>query len=153
MMKKTIICVALGSLTSLFACHKDVEPQPATITQLLIGRKWQLQTSVITAPNQPVIDLYVLTASYTKDDFEQFDLPNVFTYDEGPTKYSSASPQTQQGTWMLSTDNTQLTLAYSSRITNYVIDGLTPTSLKVHINQVQSNGITSVLTNTFVVVP
>lgn len=152
-MKKTITCVALGSLTLLFACHKDNEPQPATTTQLLVGKKWQLQTSIITAPNQSAIDLYALTASYTKDDFEQFDLPNVFTYDEGPTKYSAASPQTQKGTWTLSTDNTQITIVYSSRATNYVIDELTSTSLKAHINQVQSNGATSVLTNTFVAIP
>ncbi|QKG55058.1 lipocalin family protein [Hymenobacter sp. BRD67] len=152
-MKKTLACITLASLNSLFACHKNEDPQPPTTTQLLVGKKWQLQASTITALGQPPIDLYALSASYTKDDFEQFDLPNVFTYDEGPTKFSASSPQTQRGTWALSTDNTHLTITYNNHTADYIIDELTSTALKVHINQVQSNGATSVLTNSFVVIP
>jgi len=152
-MKKIIVCATLGCLTLLLACQKSDDPQPPTPTQLLVGKKWQLQASTITALNQPPIDLYALTASHTKDDFEQFDLPNTFIYDEGLTKYGTSSQQTQRGTWTLSADNKQLEIAYSSRKYDYTIDELTSSLLKVHINQVQSSGATSVLTNTFVVIP
>lgn len=152
-MKKTISCLVTVSCALLVGCHKNDAPQPATPAQLLVGKKWQLQSSLITAPSQPPIDLYALTASYTKDDFEQFDLPDVFTYDEGPTKYGTSSQQTQRGTWALSTDNTRLTVKLGTRTTEYLLEEVTSASLKFRITQRQGGGSTSVLTHTFVVIP
>lgn len=136
-----VLALLAGFLSS---CHKD-DPAP-TSTQLLTGRKWQVTSSIIEAPGQPTVDLYALTAPYTRDNFEQFNTPDSYTLDEGPTKYQSTDSQTQLGTWTLNSSNMQLVVTRNGSNSTFTIEELTTTAFKRRATLLQSNGTTATIT-------
>lgn len=133
------------------ACHKDA-PAP-TPTQLLTTKKWQVTSSIIESPGQPTVNLYALSPTYTQDNFEQFITPNVYTLDEGPTKYRVTDPQTQTGTWVLNSNDTQLVVTRNGIVSTFIIEELTSTTLKRQAVLPQSNGTTATITTILSVIP
>ena len=153
-MQKIIVLFCITALSIAGGCKKET-PTPSislTATQMLTGKKWQVRSSTIVAPGQPNVDLYALSAPCTRDDFERFDSPNTYFYEEGATKCDPGDPQTQLGIWALSNNDTQLTVTYSGFTKSLLIDELTTTSLKTRMLELQSNGTTSVTTTTFSVI-
>ena len=138
----------------LFSCAKkgDDPTPPPTRTQLLSAKKWQVKSSIIEGQGQPTVDIYALTPIDKRDDFQRFDLPNTFVYDEGPTKFRAIDPQTQLGLWALSNNDTQLTISFRGYTNTYLIEELTSTSLKTRLEQPQSNGTVAVTTSEFVAI-
>ena len=137
-----------------FSCTKkgDEPMPPPTRTQLLSAKKWQGKSSIIESPGQPTVDIYALTPPDKRDDFQRFDLPNTFVYDEGPTKFRAIDPQIQLGLWALSNNDTQLTISFRGYTNTYLIDELTSTSLKTRLEQPQSNGSKAVTTTSFIAI-
>ena len=124
----------------------------ATRVQMLSAKKWQLRTSTIEAPGQQIVDIYAQLGSCSKDDFEQFSLPNTFIYDEGPTKCNPADPQKQVGVWALTNNDKELTITAAGSSDTFQIVELTENSLKVSTTQAQGGGISAVIKESFVAI-
>ena len=137
-----------------FSCAEkgDDPTPPPTRTQLLSAKKWQGKSSIIEGQGQPTVDIYALTPLDKRDDFQRFDLPNTFVYDEGPTKFRAIDPQIQLGLWALSNNDTQLTISFRGYTNTYFIEELTSTSLKTRLEQLQGNGIMAVTTTSFIAI-
>ena len=148
--RKYLLPVVLAC--SFFSCskkEKDPTP-PLTRTQLLSSKKWQLRSATIEGPGQPIIDIYALTSPCTRDDYEQFNLPNTYVNDEGLTKCGTADPQTKLGLWALINNDTQLTVTYDGQSNTSTIDELTESTLKVTSIQPQGNGTNAIIKGAYV---
>ncbi|MDQ2770184.1 MAG: hypothetical protein M3Y54_06760 [Bacteroidota bacterium] len=151
-MKRTKYAV-LFLLTVVACSKKNEDPAPAaTRVQMLSAKKWQLRSSTIEAPGQQLVDIYAQLGSCSRDDFEQFSLPNTFIYDEGLTRCSPADPQKQVGVWALTNNDTELTITAAGSSETFQIAELTETSLKVSTTQPQGNGINAVVKESFVAI-
>ena len=149
--RKSLLLLAFTS--TAISCAKtkeDPAPAPPTRTQLLTAKKWQIRSATIEGSGQPTVDLYPLIAPCSRDDFEQFNLPNTYVTDEGPTKCSPSDPQTQLGIWALTANDTQLTVTATGTSTTSTIEELTDTSLKLTTLQPQSNGTNATVRTAFV---
>jgi hypothetical protein len=109
-MKKT--CLLLLAATSLGACKKDSEPASviATSTGLLVAKNWRISTisftnSLGTTPGGVNV--------CNEDDFLKFSRDKSLLLDAAAIKCSPTDPQTEKGTWEISTDN-KLTLGLSN---------------------------------------
>ena len=151
-MKRTKYAVFL--LLTLAACSKkkDDPTPPATRSQILSAKKWQLRSSTIEAPGQQLVDLYALLGACSKDDFEQFNSPNTFIYDEGLTKCAASDPQKQVGVWALTNNDTQLTITAAGSSATVQIDELTDSSFKFSLLEPQSNGVNAIIKQAFVAI-
>lgn len=149
------LSLLLFALAGTFGGCKKADPAPPTATQLLTGKKWQATSAsiILNAPGATPTDTYALTPPCFRDDFERFDAPNTFTYDEGPTKCFAADPQTQLGLWAFSRNDTQLIVTYAGLSALYTVDELTATSLKVHSVSTNSNGVDETSTVHFMAIP
>ncbi len=98
---------------------------------MLSAKKWQIRSSVLTAPNTPTVDVYAIAQPCTLDNFIQYAAPNTFIYDEGLTKCQAIDAQQRLGIWALGSNDTQLTVSFNGFTTIYTIDEVTDTSLKL----------------------
>ncbi len=127
-----------GLLLTLGACKKkeDTAPTPLTRTQLLTGKTWGLTAATLT----PGITYMGLTftdgyqalslgAPCQIDNTQRFELPNVYTINEG-ANVCAGSPATSTGTWALSADGNTLTTVVSGLTTTYTVISVTDTELK-----------------------
>ena len=151
-MKQTKYALLLLLATVACSKKKDDPTPPATRAMMLSAKKWQLRSSTIEAPGQQLVDIYAQLGSCSKDDFEQFSLPNTFIYDEGPTKCGPADPQIQVGVWALTNNDTELTITAAGSSETFKITELTESSLKVSTTQPQGNGINAVVKESFVAI-
>ena len=137
----------LACALTMFSCTKKKEDPtpPPTRMQLLTAKKWQIRSATIEASGQPTVDLYPLIAPCSRDNFEQFALPNTYIADEGTIKCSPSDPQTELGIWTLTANDTQLTVTATGTSTTSTIEELTATSLKLTTIQSQSNGTTATI--------
>ncbi|MCF8367689.1 MAG: lipocalin family protein [Bacteroidales bacterium] len=105
----------------LSSCSKsDDEPAgdtPKTTTEKLTSGNWKVTAMTI----DPGInffgtiytDFYAQMEACEKDDLIKFNSNGTITDDEGATKCDANDPQaTTEGTWVLSADNSQLTIDY-----------------------------------------
>lgn len=145
------VFLILLALTSCTKKKEDPTP-PITRAQILSAKKWQLRSSTIEAPGQPLTDIYAQLGACSRDDYEQFNSPNTFIYDEGLTKCSPADPQTQVGVWALTNDETQLTITAAGSSMTSKIDELTETLLKTTTIETQGNGVNAIIKSTYVVI-
>jgi hypothetical protein len=148
-MKLQRLFLLLILVGTTFSCGKK-DPQPASRTELLVAKKWQVRSAVYQEAGFPDQDVYALSPACSRDDYEQFNTPNTFVYDEGATKCSASSPQTRVGVWALFNNDTQLAITDDGFRTTYTIDELTDKSLKISSSQPQTNGTTAILRATYV---
>ena len=139
-MKTHNLIYVLALTSTLAACGKKEDPQPPTATELLSAGKWQVRTSVLTAPGYNDVDLVAISQSCNRDDIQKFNLPNTYVYDAGTTKCDIAEPQTQLGVWSLLDNDKQLVVTFDGISTAYTVEELTATTLKVIIVRPQPNG-------------
>ncbi|GAB3638944.1 hypothetical protein GCM10027422_45350 [Hymenobacter arcticus] len=106
-----LAALALGS------CKKNNDNSPATPskTDLLTAKNWRISAQTysvaINAGAPTVSNEYASSAACERDNFLKFNTNKSLTADEGATKCSSSDPQTQSGSWDLTTNDTKLTLA------------------------------------------
>lgn len=151
-MKRYVPLLSLALLSLAPACKKDSTTPAPTVTSKLINNKWQLRSASISGPGQPTIDGYAIASSCTKDDVIQYLAPNILSYDEGATKCDPNDPQKRTGTWVLSNNDTQLTVTLDSHTSVYTIDELTDNSLKLTNVSIQGSNTTTIKTG-YVPVP
>lgn len=151
-LKRLFLLLILGCAT--FSCaKKEPQPaQPASRTELLVAKKWQVRSAIYQEAGYPDQDVYALSPACSRDDYEQFNKPNTFVCDEGATKCSLSSPQTRLGVWALFNNDTQLTITDDGFSTTYTIDELTDKSLKISSIQPQTNGTTATLRSAYVII-
>jgi hypothetical protein len=151
-----LAAVALGG------CKKNdsTSPSPtASRTDMLTAKNWRIsaQTYSVAINNgtPTVSDEYANETACERDNFIKFNTNKSLIADEGATKCSSSDPQTQSGTWDLTTNDTKLTLADPSQggvpIPFDIID-FSATTLHVRFSYTTSSGgssITSVNDVTF----
>lgn len=138
-------CWVLGALG---ACQQK-DPAPLTRTQLLINKKWQLRSAIFSFPGAQDVEYFGLVRPCSRDDYQQFNLPNTLVMDEGLLKCSARLPQTQTGTWTLSANDTRLSMTNKDTIITYTILRLTSDSLKLSAAQPQPIGIDAKLTHVY----
>lgn len=118
MKKLSILFLAALALGS---CKKndDNSPSSASKTDLLTAKNWRISAqtySVAVSNGTPTVsDEYANSAACERDNFLKFNTNKSLTADEGATKCSPSDPQTQSGTWDLTTNDTKLTLADPSQ--------------------------------------
>ncbi|WP_375416349.1 lipocalin family protein [uncultured Hymenobacter sp.] len=152
-MKHYPLFFSLILLNLLPSCKgKKEDPAPLTPTQLLVGKRWELRSSVDSGPLFGTVDQYAAAPPCVRDNFLQFTEPNTCVYDEGPTLCDPSNPQTELGTWSLANDGTQLTISVGGYTVANTVDELTATSLKLTWTQMQGT-TTAVRKNTYVAVP
>jgi hypothetical protein len=108
-------CLKLLTLVAIFAlasCSKDDDP--STVELLKSDKGWIL-TALVTDPaydifGTQVTDLYAQFEACAKDDLYFFQDDNKYLFDEGATKCDPTDPQTDTGTWLLSTDEKVMTV-------------------------------------------
>lgn len=143
--------------TLLTACdnHKNQElPTPKTPTEQLVGKDWKLTARTMSpalrlADGRLITDAYAEMPGYDRDDLLRFEKPDVYTYDEGPTKRTTDMPQRYTGTWQFSNgDKVLSTKASGLGESSYDVLEVSETTLKVSGVKVESDGISH--TSTFV---
>jgi hypothetical protein len=150
-MKKISILLIIGFLTFTGSCKKK-DPEPATPTQLLVGKKWQLISDVLSYPGYPDTNLYTQMRPCSHDDYRQFNTPNTYVYDEGATKCSILDSQTTLGLWAFSDNDSKLTITDTNYSDTYTVVELSDSSLKMTMPVPQSIGGDATATLTFTVV-
>jgi len=142
-MKKSLLplCGILILGLSFSACKKDKkeDPKPKTKTELLTNKNWKLVASTVDpafpANNTLYTNLFTILRDCYKDNLLRFETPNVFKYDEGPTKCNATDTQTHTGTWTFNLDETKITTTFTSggntSSTTYDVLELSDGTLKV----------------------
>jgi hypothetical protein len=152
-MKKLFLIML--AVASLGACKKDSENTPSK-TDLLTSKKWRVTAYSATytasggsAPITTTVDQYAQTTAYSKDDFYKFNTDKTLTVDEGPTKYSTSSPQTTAYTWDFNSGQTKLLIspvgAGTTSITISDIVELSATTLHIRGTDSYMTGTTTTL--------
>lgn len=109
-MRLTYLSIALMALLTFSACTKD-DPTPAPPTKTeLIARNWKITALSGTFAPLPAIDLYAQMPACEKDNILKVSSNGTYISDEGPTKCNAADPQTENGTWTFSSNETKLTI-------------------------------------------
>jgi Lipocalin-like domain len=108
-MKKFIQILSVATLVfTLFACKKDaVAP---TKTELLTAQSWKVTASEATT-NGVKKDIFASFPACEKDDFITFKADKAYIEDQGTTKCDPADPQTEQGKWALTNNDTKVELS------------------------------------------
>ena len=104
-----LLAAALGS------CKKDNETTPATASKadMLAAKSWRIsaQTSTYTINGTPIVtNEYSSMTACEKDNFLKFNANKTAVFDEGASKCDPSDPQTQNGTWELTANDTKLNL-------------------------------------------
>ena len=149
-MKK--IFLLLGTVAVLGGCKKSDESPASSSTRadLLTAKNWRLSTVNVTANGFPVPSSFVLQ-DCNKDDFYKFNADKTLIQDAGAIKCMATDPQTQAGTWALSSDQSKLTIAVPGSLLNGEADIKELTATTLHIYGATSlNGIATTLDATFV---
>lgn len=149
-MKKTLL-VALFAFPLVVACKKE-EEKPKSRTELLTEKNWQVRAAT-SDPALPlggtlVTDVYAQLPACAKDDIERFDKPNIYKDDQGSNRCDPSAPQTATGTWVISPDDSRITITESAGSYSYEILELNDNTLKVRYPTVL-NGITYNITATY----
>lgn len=147
----TLFLLAIVGIATSCGKKEDM-PTPLTPTQLLSSHHWLLRSSIESGPTIQTVDLYAASGVCTQDNLLQFATSNTFIYDEGPTKCTPSSPQTRLGLWALGKNDTQLTVVLDGYTSEYTIEELTTTSLKLTMVEMQGT-VTAVQKNVYVAVP
>ena len=150
-MKKPSALLVIGFLAFTGSCNKK-DPEPATRTQLLVGKKWQLMSDVLSYPGYPDTDLYAQMRPCSHDDYRQFNTPNTYVYDEGATKCSTLASQTTLGVWAFSDNDSKLVLTDPNYSDTYTIIELSESRLKMTMPVPQSIGGDATATLIFTVI-
>ncbi len=121
-MRKTLRLMGLISLVVIFmsSCSKDDDnptESTKTVNEYLTAGNWKV-TALTIDPGVNIngvvlTDFFAQMPSCTKDDLTKFNSNGTITDDEGATKCDPNDPQTtNDGTWVLSADNTSVTMSY-----------------------------------------
>ncbi|NVO30888.1 lipocalin family protein [Hymenobacter lapidiphilus] len=135
-MKKYSLLAAVALLTvgSFASCSKDKDPTPITKSEQLAARNWRITAFTVKQGNNPIVDEFARTAPCDKDDFYQFKADKTFVLDEGATRCSPNSPQTNVSGWDINADGTILLLLEMKGATSaelYEIKELTNDKLRI----------------------
>ncbi len=152
---KNIFFLALGLAALASSCKKDstetVAPTVSPKVALLVGKRWSL--TALTAQRGSVIeDGYRTLEACEKDNFLRFNDDRTAVLDEGPTRCSSADPQTRPGTWELVANDAKLLLttplfgAGAAGIPDII--ELTTTRLVLRATLIDGNGVSTTYTGT-----
>lgn len=129
---KTIIfkLLPLMVVLAMASCKKD-DP---TTTELLTNSKGWILVSLTTDPaivdpitGTNITDLYAQQDACDKDDITIFQDNGTYIADEGATKCDPSDPQTDTGTWVLSTDEKTITVDGES----WTIESISKSSLRI----------------------
>ena len=151
------LCALLATTLSLSSCetNKDKEEaKPATKTEMLTDKEWVL-SGLTTNPartmnGKQVTDLFPYVKDCTLDDVLSFAKPNVYHFEEGAIKCSTADPQSLTGTWAFQEDETILATTFPGYSGNtYNIVSLDNNTLKLKaITMVNGSKYTQTFTYT-----
>ncbi|MGB3619646.1 MAG: lipocalin family protein [Catalinimonas sp.] len=108
----SLIAVAVVTV-GLAACNDD---DPQTNRELLVNKEWKAISGTVD-PSFPTgsggftNNYFNLIPDCSKDDFEIYEEDGDYILDEGGTKCSTNDPQTIQGSWLLNSDETVITVS------------------------------------------
>jgi hypothetical protein len=125
-MKYALFLVALSIV--LLSCSKDPVDDASKKDALVTGT-WKL-TGYMTDYDKDGVyeeDTYTMLAGCEKDNIYTFQADGSEIVDEGPAKCISSNPQIRTSSWSFSDNQTKLQMGGA----NYVIDELTPTTLRL----------------------
>ena len=115
LMRKASLLLLLAA--ALGSCKKDNETTPtasASKADLLVAKSWRISaetsTYTVTGSTPIITNEYAGAATCERDDFLKFNANKTAVFDEGATKCNTSDPQTQNGTWDLTTNDTKLSL-------------------------------------------
>lgn len=100
-------CALLAAMATLMVSCKKDSTAPATKSDLLTAKAWR--TTDITVSGQSVY-ISPFFEACDKDDFIRFNTNKSSTYDQGAQRCDPNDPQTQAGSWELTTNDTKLKL-------------------------------------------
>lgn len=127
---KTFALLSFVLLVTISACKKDEEDTatPKTATEYLTAGFWKT-TSITINPGvnfggTVITDFYAQMLPCSKDDITRFNANGTITDDEGATKCDVNDPQTTtDGTWVLSADNSSITITYPGDVPMTMVVG------------------------------
>ena len=128
-MKKSLL-LAIVPFITLLSCDKTDSPTTNTRSkaEMLTSGTWKI--SAIASDNDGngsyETDVYLIFPACLKDNFYSFKIGGALDMDEAAVKCDPADPQINTTSWLLSQNDTRLTLDGDE----YVIDQLTATTLK-----------------------
>jgi hypothetical protein len=110
-MKNILILLFLFSLLTIASCNKDDDQDGSNQQnrQLLVNKKWQIQSNISIDSMNRETDLFSGQEEYTKDDYLIFNSDSTYELNDNIILQSdTASKIIDSGTWLLSSDNNQL---------------------------------------------
>jgi hypothetical protein len=150
------LLLGLGLTAALVSgCKKDDdEKTPSTPsqsnTQKLCGKNWKMTAFTMSPGFMGFTDVYSAMDACEKDNIFKFNTNGSCTEDEGATKCDPSDPQTENGTWAWSDNETKINLlvggAPSAPMNVEVNSG---TMLKVNFTETDSTIGTQKFTITF----
>ena len=103
----------LGVAALASSCKKDsteaIAPAVSPKIALLVGKRWGL-TALTSQQGSIIRDGYATLNAYEKDNYLRFNDDRTAELNEGPSKGSSADPQSYAGTWDLIGNDSKLLL-------------------------------------------
>lgn len=129
---KLILTAFIMLALATTSCKKSSTPGKSA-AELLTQKTWLYQTSGIDADRNGTIDTADDTDDCEKDNSFTFNTNGSGVMDEGATKCDSGDPQTENFSWVLSNNNTQLALTGGTNTTmSGTIQTLSETALTVY---------------------
>src|SRR6478735_2678709 len=110
-MKNILILLFLFSLLTIASCNKDDDQDGSNQQnrQLLVNKKWQIQSNISIDSMNRETDLFSGQEEYTKDDYLIFNSASTYELNDNIILQSAtASKIIDSGTWLISMDNNQL---------------------------------------------
>ena len=118
-MKYFTLTAALSGLLLFASCDKKEETKPSTTTpatktkkELIVDGKWQMTDLAFVMKNgagqDSLVNGWSIVDDCTKDDFMTFTADGKGVIDEGATKCDAADPQTENVTWELLNNETEV---------------------------------------------
>ena len=150
-MKRIYLIITISVLAFsmvLTSCSKDDNDSPQVVAktkiELITSAPWTLTKAVYSPDYNGVTDVYQFMEDCDKDNTMKFNTDKTVVLDEGAVKCDADDPQTENGTWAFSSDETKIVAGDNE----LEISTLTETMLEVKMPTVEA-GVTYVLTMTY----
>ncbi len=159
-MKKIILLIAVLALLFTGCKKNEDDPVPRTKTEQLTDDSWVLTDATadkavdFDGDGNSSVDVYSQIADCDKDDFLNFfNNKNIKTgaLSEGPTACNGETPHdVKTFTWAFNSTETILTVTSDDDSTNATLVELTGSTLKLSYEREDENGLSYILTETYV---
>lgn len=128
------------------ACKKEADDpgKPALLTAPSWRVSARTHTTTFSYGSPSVRDEYATMGTCEKDNYTTFNADHTVLADEGATKCNAAAPQTDTGTWSLSSHDAQLTIvgtAPGSSPLVYEVLELSATTLRLRYTYSSTSGV------------